>query len=338
MRFAVAEDAAALRSAVDAVLAVRGTPATIRAGWGGDWATVRAAWGELAATGLAGALVGEAAGGIGLDESALVPALERVGISALPVPVVETVAVTAPLLEAAAHPLLADVLAGRALVAAQLTGGPLVPFGAVADFVLLADADGALRLHERGELAADPVRTVDASRGLLRLRERPTGGVELAPDGPAASRAWQRGVLGVSALLVGLADQMLGLTVGYVTKREQFGVPVGSFQAVKHHLADVLLAVEFARPAVLAAGWAQATDAPEAARATSLAKVLATDAATLAARTCIQCHGAIGYTTEYDLHLYAKRAWALARSWGSADLHRARLAAELGLTDTTGRQ
>jgi alkylation response protein AidB-like acyl-CoA dehydrogenase len=114
-----------------------------------------------------------------------------------------------------------------------------------------------------------------------------------------------------------------------VRGREQYGVPIGSFQAVKHALASALVAVEFAEPAVLAAGWAQSTGGGE--REASLAKVLASDAAHLLARTAIQCHGAMGYTTEYDLHLFAKRAWALAASWGDAASHRARLAGALGV-------
>jgi alkylation response protein AidB-like acyl-CoA dehydrogenase len=138
-------------------------------------------------------------------------------------------------------------------------------------------------------------------------------------------------VLGTSALLIGLARRMLDLTVGYVRAREQFGVPIGSFQAIKHALASALVAVELARPMVLAAGWAQAARAVDAAAATSAAKVLAADAARLVARTAIQCHGAMGYTTEYDLHLYAKRVWALVPGWGDTSRHRAELAESLGV-------
>jgi alkylation response protein AidB-like acyl-CoA dehydrogenase len=148
--------------------------------------------------------------------------------------------------------------------------------------------------------------------------------------------ARRRGVLATSALLVGLAERMLELTVAYVQQRRQFGVPVGSFQAVKHALADVELAVRFARPAVLAAGWAQAAGAPEAAVLTSMAKVLASDTARKAAGTAIQCHGAMGYTTEYDLHLYAKRAWALAADWGGPAEHREFIARRLGLAGAAG--
>ena len=90
-------------------------------------------------------------------------------------------------------------------------------------------------------------------------------------------------------------------------------------------LASALLAIEFARPLVLAAAWAHAAGAVDAAAQVSAAKVAASDAARLVARTALQCHGAIGYTTEYDLHLYMKRSWALARSWGNRAFHHGRV-------------
>ena len=345
MRFAVAEEAAALRDASDALLRSRVTAALIRSAWatepaagGLDLSGVRDVWRGLADIGLTGTLVSADSAGLGLDENALPPVLDRIGYSGLPVPAVETVAVAAPLLAAAGHPALADVLSGRALVTANLDGaaaaGLPVSSMMIADFVVLR-AGGALRLFERGQVDAAAVPSVDGSRQLARLREVPPGGTALA-TGSVAAAAWQRGVLGTAAMLVGLADRMLSMTVGYVAQRRQFGVPVGSFQAVKHRLADACLAVEFARPAVLAAGWAQAAVTADADEQTAVAKVLASDAASAVARAAIQCHGAIGYTTEYDLHLFAKRAWALAASWGSAGWHRRRLAAAFGLTGESG--
>ena len=333
MRFAVAEEAAALRDASDALLGERATTALIRSAWETSQTQVRDVWRGLAEIGLTGALVADESGGLGLDENALPPVLNRIGYRGLPVPAVETVAVAAPLLAAAGHPALPDVLSGAALVTANLdataTAGLRVPFLMAADYVLLRAGD-EVRVYERGELDAEPVQAIDGSRQLARLRCSPAGGTALA-TGPATASAWQRGVLGTAAVLVGLAERMVAMTVGYVAGRQQFGVPVGSFQAVKHRLADAYLAVEFARPAVLAAGWAQAAAVADAAGQTSIAKVLASDAASVVARAAIQCHGAIGYTTEYDLHLFAKRAWALAASWGSAGWHRRRLAAALGL-------
>lgn len=329
MRFAVSDEAAALRDAAADLLAGEVPAAVVRAGWSADGAAgpVAAAWRKLAGVGVVGTLVAEHRGGLGLDENALVPLLEAVGYSGLPVPAAETIAVAAPLLP---EPLLPGVLNGGVLVAAQLGDGALVPYATRANLIVLR-AGTALRLYERGELAMQPQRTVDGSRALARVTRPAAGGRVLTDDPASLAAAWQRGVLGTSALLTGLAGRLLELTVGYVRQRQQFGVPIGSFQAIKHALANALLALEFARPAVLAAGWAQAARAADAPMRTSAAKVLASDAAGLMARTAIQCHGAMGYTTEYDLHLFAKQVWALTPSWGSARWHRAELAETLGV-------
>jgi hypothetical protein len=129
--------------------------------------------------------------------------------------------------------------------------------------------------------------------------------------------------LAAAAQLIGLGQRMLDMTVDYVRERRQFGVPIGSFQAVKHQLADSLKELAFARPAV----WrAASTFEP---RDISMAKAMASDAASFVARRALQCHGAIGYTVEYDLHRYLKHTWVLARSFGDAAWHRDRIAKEL---------
>ena len=129
--------------------------------------------------------------------------------------------------------------------------------------------------------------------------------------------------LGAAAQLVGLGQRMLDLTVDYVKQREQFGVPIGSFQAVKHHLADALKELAFARPAVH-----RAAAAPTAVHV-SMAKAMASDAASLSAAKALQCHGAIGYTVEYELHRFLKQTWTLARAFGDAAWHRERIATHL---------
>jgi alkylation response protein AidB-like acyl-CoA dehydrogenase len=313
VRFAVSEEAAVLRDAAREVLADSRD------------------WRKLASVGVIGTMVPGDRGGLGLDENALVPVLEEIGYSGLPVPAVETIAVAAPLLPGS---LLESVLTGDLHVAAEMTGGELVPFGQYARLIVLRDGE-ALRVYERGELTLEPCASVDRSRRVARVVRR-SGGILLTDDPVAVEAAWRRGVLGTAAVLTGLARRMLDMTVHYVKRREQFGVPIGSFQAVKHALADALIAIEFARPMVLAAGWAQAAGAADAAALNpaalaSAAKVRATDAARLVARTAIQCHGAMGYTTEYDLHVFAKRVWALAPSWGSPEFHRARIANLLGI-------
>jgi alkylation response protein AidB-like acyl-CoA dehydrogenase len=133
----------------------------------------------------------------------------------------------------------------------------------------------------------------------------------------------EQAMLAAAAQLVGLGQRMLDMTVDYVKERKQFGVPVGSFQAVKHQLADCLKELAFARPAV----WRAASTLEP--RDVSMAKAMASDAASFTARRALQCHGAIGYTVEYDLHRFLKQTWVLARSFGDAAWHRDRIAKEL---------
>jgi alkylation response protein AidB-like acyl-CoA dehydrogenase len=118
---------------------------------------------------------------------------------------------------------------------------------------------------------------------------------------------------------------MLDTTVAYAKDRHQFGQAIGAFQAVKHHLADAALILSHARPAVHRAAYTMTT------RDVSMAKVLASDAAARTARAALQCHGAIGYSWEHDLHLWMKRTWVLERRWGDAAHHTAIVADELGL-------
>jgi alkylation response protein AidB-like acyl-CoA dehydrogenase len=119
---------------------------------------------------------------------------------------------------------------------------------------------------------------------------------------------------------------MIELGAAYAKEREQFGVAIGTFQAVKHLLADALVRVEFARPAVYRAAHSVAVGAPNRSRDVSMAKAMASDAAIGSARASLQVHGAIGYTQEHDLHLWLRRARALANAWGTASWHRERVA------------
>src|SRR5439155_16797093 len=156
--------------------------------------------------------------------------------------------------------------------------------------------------------------SVDGSRRLFEVQ--PTD--EILPLDVAVVA--ERAAMAAAAQLVGLAQHMIDMSVAYVSQREQFGKPVGSFQAVKHHLADAAVRLEFARPCVHVAAWMLAKEATREARmqVVSLAKAQASEAALLAARKALQVHGAIGYTDEYDLHMWMKRAWALAAAWGDA--------------------
>ena len=328
MRFELPEDALALGAGVRDMVSRACPPSVIRAAWPcGDGSAVEGLWRALGDLGLPGLLVPEAAGGLGASELAAVAALEECGHAGVPGPLVETVTCTAPLL-ASADPLnlLPAVLDGSARVAVQAESGSLVPY-AVGSVAVLCLAPPAEILPIAGA-AVTGVDTVDGSRALAQVAGE---GATLEVDPTALDLARRRAELGTAAFLHGLARRQRDLTVAYVSDRQQFGVPVGSFQAVKHPLADATVGLEFSWPAILRAAASLASGDPSAGLHVSMAKALTSDAAWRMSRVCLQAHGAMGYTVEYDLHLYAKRTWALAYAWGSATEHRGRVAAQLGL-------
>jgi alkylation response protein AidB-like acyl-CoA dehydrogenase len=323
------------------LLTDRCPPAVVRAAWEkpdetaastvGSASSASALWAALTELGLPGALVAEDAGGLGLAVSDLLPALVETGRAAVPAPIAETALVAVPLLAAAGR---ADLLAGIASGEVVVTAAPqdeLVPWASVATHALVLGT-GEARLVERAELGGEPVAAVDGSRPLTRTAPGVGSVLDVEVGQVALARA--RAALGAAAQLVGLGERQLAITVDYVRARQQFGVPIGSFQAIKHHLADALLGIRFAEPPVRAAGLALDAGAGSdtaAVRPVALAKALASDAADAVSRIAIQCHGAIGYTDEYDLQLYAKRTWALAAAWGTAGEHRAVYGDALGL-------
>jgi len=285
----------------------------------------RGVWDRLAAMGVLATLVPEDGGGLGLDERSLVLVLEEAGRAGLPHPLVETAAVAAPLL---------PTLAGDVGMIASDLGGPHVACAADADRLLLHDpAGGGLHLVDPRDpgVTLTPVATVDPGRRAATVAWAPHPDTLVTADPAAVAAARDRGAWGAAALLVGLGRRMLDLTVAYVGERHQFGVPVGSFQAVKHRLADAHKDLAFARPAVQRAAHSLATGAATTGRDVAMAKALASDAARGAGRAALQCHGAIGYTVEHDLALYLKRTWALAVAWGDAAHHRDRVATAIGI-------
>ncbi len=200
-----------------------------------------------------------------------------------------------------------------------------------ADLLLLV-ADGAdgPELHglEATSIAVTPVPSLDPTRRMGTPVWTPSPDTVVVPGAGAAAllaATADRAAVATGAELLGLADAMVARTAAYAKDRQQFGRPIGSFQAVKHLLAGAQVLLEFARPVVYGAAWALDAGAPDGARSASVAKARASDAAVEAARVSLQVHGAIGYTWECDLHLFLKRTWALAEAWGSAADHRARL-------------
>ena len=314
MRFAFTSDQVAFRDAARDLLTRECPPAAVRSAWTSDTGRSVTAWPALAAMGVLGALAPETDGGLGLQLVDLVLVLEETGYVALPDPIVEHAAVAVPLL-----PDPAPAAAGDMTVTAALDGSGLVVWADTADAVVL-DAGDALAVVGRDALTLTPHRSVDGARRVFGV-----GSVPGAAPRVVDAAAFDRGALGTAAQLVGLGRRLLDLTVGYVQERRQFGVPVGSFQAVKHHLADARLALEFAAPLVYRAAWSVSTGDPDAPLHVSMAKAQAGAAAHRTGRAALQCHGAMGYSFEYDLHLFLKRVWALDAAWGDEAWHRARV-------------
>jgi alkylation response protein AidB-like acyl-CoA dehydrogenase len=357
MDFAFSEEQDELRRGVRTVLDAECTADALRtfelADEEGRAALSANRWGVLAELGAPALVVPEAARGLGLSDVDLVGVLEEAGYACLPEPLLETAALAAPTLAA----LLPDPTARAALTAlveddvvfavggidvtargvnspTQATADgmlrtPRVSGARDAGILLLAcrDDESGWQLHAvpAASCTADPTPALSASRDLSTVHW-PLASDTLLAYGVAAEAAAallaDRAAAGTAALLVGLADRMVAMAAAYAKERHQFGKPIGSFQAVKHHLANARVALEFARPAAYRAAWSLATAQPTLSHDASMAKAMASDAADLAARVALQVHGAIGYTWECDLHFFLKRTWALSRAWGDAATHR----------------
>ncbi|MEU1491649.1 acyl-CoA dehydrogenase family protein [Streptomyces sp. NPDC005776] len=325
MRFLLDAEQRDFARSLDALLTSCDTPAVVRSWAAGDHGPGRAVWARLADAGVFALAVPEKHEGVGPLPLELTLAFEALGRHAVPGPLVETVAAAALLDRLGDDRLASDrlpgIASGKSVVSLCLTSlGPYALDADAADAVLVVDGD-TLRLAT----ASGPVQpSADPARRL----SRPPGGTVLA-QGPvvlsAAGYAADVAALATAAQALGAGRTLLARTVAYVTQRTQFGVAIGSFQAVKHRLADTLLALEFAGPLVHGAALALAAGDDGAGRDIAAAKVTAGEAAYAAARTALQLHGAVGYTDELDLSLWIRKARPLRDAWGTPAACRARV-------------
>lgn len=335
MRLAFTEDQLMFRETVRDFLAANCTTEQLRAEWAADSA-VSARWAELAKIGVTGLVVPEEQDGLGLTDEELSAILEETGYAALPEPLLESAVAAALLAEfAPGAGWLEKISGGAATVSVLLPGRPFAIEAGTADVLVvgLETASGAeIHVVDPADCELVAQRSVDRSRKLFRVGFTPSAETLVGSGDVAAAalaRAADRGALGAAAQLLGLAKRMLDMSVEYAKQRVQRGVLIGTHQSVQHHLANVLIKIEFARPVVMRAAYSLSRGLPSAARDVSMAKIYAGEAADLAARNSLQVHGAIGYTEEHDLQLFMKRAWALGAAWGDAGYHRGRVAADL---------
>jgi alkylation response protein AidB-like acyl-CoA dehydrogenase len=306
----------------------------------------RRRWEQLASMGVVGLAAPERDGGLGLGAVDLVGLLEEAGRAGLPEPLAESAALVVPLLADvadpdavavgggrgegvnetaldAAHQWLQRIAAGRAVAAVVSDLASPAVWAAHAD-LLVVFTPGRIVLATAEEVDTMALNSVDSTRLVATVSVAEGSGSTLL-DGPEVdthlARLRHRGAFASAAVLLGAADRLMSMTCEYALQRQQFGRPIGSFQAVKHHLASAYVKLEMARPLTYKAAWSLDQDPDSAALDCSLAKATASEAALEVALVALQVHGAMGYTWECDIHMWMKRIWVLAASWGDADEH-----------------
>ena len=319
MDFQPTDDQRALQEGVRAFCAGRVTLDEIRKLDGVGFE--RGLWAELAELGTFGLRVPEAVGGLGLGTADAVLVFEELGRALAPGPLVWT-HLAAGLVDGAAA---GETVVGGLDLAAGADGPCLIEHRDQLDVLLVLRADGVWRL-DPAAIACEPIAApLDPLTPLHHAAALPEG--ERIASALEMARLRLEGAALVAAQQLGIAIATQEMAVEYAGKREQFGRPIGSFQAIKHMCADMFVRQEAARAAVYAAG--ATFDDPgvgDIARAVAAAKILAGEAAMKNARTCIQVHGGMGYTWEVPVHYYLKRAWVLETSFGTIEEHADRVA------------
>ncbi|HKA15741.1 MAG TPA: acyl-CoA dehydrogenase family protein [Myxococcota bacterium] len=318
MDFQLSEDQVALRAGIrsfcDGRISIDDLRALEKQGFD------RALWRELAEMGVFSLRQREAAGGVGLGSADAVIVFAELGRCLAPGPLVWS------------H-LAADLVpgagAGEVVVGGveQLQAGDLVLVEHLEqlDALLVLRRDGVYRVDPQSLSARSTGTSLDPFTPIHRVHALPAG--ERIADAAAAALLRLEGGALAAGMLLGIAERTQEIATEYAKKREQFDRPIGSFQAIKHILADCYTRQEIARAAAYAAG--ATLDDPavgSAARAVATAKVIAGDAAMKNARACIQVHGGMGYTWEIPAHYYLKRVWVLENAFGDGAEHAEQMA------------
>lgn len=350
MRFHPTSEQVAIQDAIGGTLADALPIARLHALADGDDDFDRASWDALMALGLAGMMLPEGDGGAGLGLVDLAMATETLGACAAAGPVVQHLLAVLGIDMAGgpARDRWLPALADGGKVATLALGGDWLPQGwdvactddrltgtvrfvpgaRSADIFLVGLAGGGLALVEAGEgVRAAAMPSSDRTRRLSDVTfEHAPATILFAPGDPAVERWFDAALVLCAADALGGAGHCLDLAVGHAKSREQFGVPIGQFQALKHQLATMALAVEPARALLWYAAYAWDRRVPDAPRAAAIAKAHIADRFVTVARDAVAAHGGIGYTWEYELNLWFRRSLFDRAYLGSPGLHRARAA------------
>jgi alkylation response protein AidB-like acyl-CoA dehydrogenase len=283
------------------------------------------AWKELCELGWPGIFIGEEHGGQGLGTVELIILMEELGYALAPLPFLSNAAAGLVLDAAGSEEQKERWLSGIASGEARGTVGvvkddgeaKLVPDADSADVILLVGHEGA-RIVERGQAEVEPVETMDATRRFARVRGADAGESLEGDRMPGLART----AAAISAELTGIAQRAMEMSVEYARDRKQFGRPIGSYQAVSHRCAQMLLETEGARSASYYAAWCGDAEPETLPLAACMAKAYASDAGWRVCTSALQVHGGIGFTWEHDLHFFLKRAKVDGILYGSAREHR----------------
>ena len=335
MDFDLSADQLALRDAAAALLDDRCDMAAVRRACEGGGFDA-GLWAAMVDQGWTGIAVPESLGGVGLGTVEAAVLLEQTGAHLSPVPLAQQLIALGSV---ASGPWGERLISGEAVACVvrtpleragdgSVSGRPEpVVYGARAD-VLVAPAGDELVAVDLAGVARSPEPAMDQTRELAWIDLDGAAAVTVG-GADEVSAHLDRGAVFHSAEMLGAAETVMNLAVEYAKVREQFGRPIGSFQAVKHRCADMLVDVEAMRSAVYHGAWALGSGGPEAAETAAVAKIWCSDAAVRVAESALQVHGGIGFTWEADVHLYLKRAQLDGVSFGDARHHRTRLAAML---------
>lgn len=318
MQFSFSADQRLFAESLRELLTNECPPSHVRSIWEEGSGHSPALWSKLADMGVLSLLVPEAHGGMSGTFVDAVLLFQELGRAAVPGPILEHMVIAAPTLASTNWgPSLID---GTHVATAWVDDSPYVAHAAVSQLIVRSD-------HVLTDFGYEPIHSLDAGRQLAVV----TGGTAIprASIGTSPIEEVDLLALAASAYLIGLAERMIDMAAEYARQREQFGKPIGSFQAVKHLMSDALLKVEFAKAPTYRAAWSASVESTTASRDISMAKALAGEAAYRASRSSMQVFGGIGYTWEADLQLWMKKAWALMRAYGDATSHRRRVAASV---------
>ena len=322
MNFIFTEDQIQFKDAIKSFLTDECTPKSIREGWEAKQSFNPDRWQSLLELGVLNSNLPEDKGGLGMDQVTLALMIEEIGYSGLPEPVAEQTFLVNDLMalfpNSIRHAIEEIYDAGTKYIsiAHPLAPNPLF----VKDSVGLILFDNSeCKFVAKNDMDFEIIASNDPSREIYKINSMENTISSSESFKELNSAVSERGALMTAALLIGLAQKMLDLSSAYVRDRNQFGKPIGSFQAVKHMLADVAVRIEFAKPAVYRAAFSLSENNPKSALHCAHAKFMCSQAAELACKNSIQAHGAMGYTWEMDLHIYMRKAWSMMACWGNED-------------------